>query len=190
MRGTRIGIAAASFLLALGLVACGGGGGSTPTTPALPTALPSLPTALPSLPTSLPSLPSGLPSLPGSGSLSSGSAHVDITGDVSTSFDLTTLESPSYIPGTVVGVSYTDQKGDTFSVGGLAPEGSTKTSPTLAVSFSAVQPTLIVGASVGGECTVNIDDESADHLSGTVTCQNLSTSGQNVNVNATFEASA
>ncbi len=189
-------------MVALVLGACSSGGGTSTTSPpalpsGLPTTLPSgLPTTLPSgLPTTLPSglpttLPSGLPSAAG---FSSGTAHVEISGDVSTSYDVSTVTNGEFTSGggigNVLGLAFVDGA-NTFAVGGLVGSGSTPTSATLAVSFSTATPSVIVAASTGGECTVTLDDASAQHVAGSATCTNLDTGGQTVNVNVTFEASA
>ena len=214
MRATRISLALAAVAVAATLAACSSGGVtiSTPSTPAsLPTSLPTglptgvptgiptnLPTGIPTnLPTGIPTnLPTGLPSgiptnIPGVGSLTKGTAHVVLSGDVSTTVDLPTLQSGVFAPGAGLALVWVDSNGDAFSIGGLAQQGSHQTSPTLEASVVVHDNTSITAAtSVAGECTVDITTATTSNVAGTVKCANLNASGQTIGVNATFSASA
>ncbi len=164
------------------LAACSSGGGSTTTS--APTGLP---TNLPSgLPTNLPSgLPTNLPSGLAGGTLSTGTAHVVLSGSQSATLDLP-FSSGAYAPGTAIGLAFQDDSHDTFAIGGLAFTGTAKTSSTLNLSAAVINPPIIVTSS-SGECSISLSDATASHVKGTADCQNLN---GGVNLKASFEASS
>jgi hypothetical protein len=198
MRSMRA-LAMAGSAAVLWMAACGGGSGngiSTPTgilaTPFPETTLPSgLPTALPSgIPTDLSSLlPSGVPT-GNVGSLTQGTAHLEISGGATATVDLPTLKTGVFAPGTALGMSWTDDKSDVLAIGGIAFTGSATTSTTLVLSFAVTSPQLLAAASTAGECTMTLTDATASHVQGTADCQNLQVSGQSLTLHADFEASS
>jgi hypothetical protein len=185
---------AVAGILAVVMAACSGGGNDNATElpSGLPSALPSgLPTALPSgLPTALPSglptaLPSGVPTgLPGGG-LKTGTAHIEISGSQSATFDLP-LQNGAYAPNVAIGLAYQDSSKNTFAIAGVAFTGTAKTSSTLTVSIVGVSP-IILATSASGECSLTLTDASSTHVKGTVSCENLS---GGLNVTGSYEATS
>lgn len=186
MRSMRA-LAVAGSAVALLMVACGGGNGVDVST-SIPTSIPSgVPTSIPSNVASL--IPTGLPT-GAAASLTTGTAHLDVSGDATASVDLTTLKSGAYAPGAAIALAWADTSGNTFTIGGVAFTGSATTSSTLEMSFSVTSPTLLIAASTGGECTINLSDATSSHVKGTADCENLQVSGKSLNLHADFEASS
>jgi len=115
--------------------------------------------------------------------LSSGTAHVDITGDTETSFDAP-LEKAQV--GTAVTVFiYRSESGDLFSVAGLGVNGSAKTNNSLDLTVTTGE---VAASSSEGECTITIAHGEANSESGTATCSNLDSSQGSIDLKATFSA--
>lgn len=213
MRGNWLRVLAMAMAVGLLAAACGKksgnpfgiGGTSLPTNlpTALPTGLPSLPTSLPSgLPTTLPSgfpttLPSGLPtSLPsggptGAGVLSSGTAHLQVSGSVHGTFDMTLSGPGEFVPPPGgIALIYLANSGDEFGIGGPSFTGSRKTSSTLIVTVVITSKGFFFGTSSGGECTIHLSTAKADDVEGTVVCNNMPSPAGSVDVTGTFSAKA
>jgi hypothetical protein len=164
-------IAVLAAVLALG--ACGGDEPESIPTPAIPTDLPT-------------GLPTGL-----GDPFTQGTAHVELTGGIDVAFDvpLTSVGSGFDESTSVGSVSFADTEGNTFGIGGQFTTGST--SAGFVLSITTTQPQVSFFTSLAGECTVAFDEASADGVSGSFECTDLSTGGTGPTVDATgtFEAS-
>lgn len=173
---------AAAMVFGLGAAGCNEGidlPTQTPTDP--PT---EVPTEIPTeLPTELPS---------GAGSLSTGTAHMDITGDITLSVDLPLTGSGIFAPPPgAIGLTYADETGTSFGVGGTSFVGSETTSETLVVSVGVLSEDFFgIFVSGEGECTVTVDEGSEEAVSGSVSCAGLTSADTTVDLEATFSAEA
>jgi hypothetical protein len=157
---------------------------------AIPTSVPSLPsgvpTAIPTVPTSLP-IPTSLPT----GSLSTGSAHVQVSGSVHGTFDLA-LASPAVFvpPPGGVALIFSDDKGDAFGFGGPSFNGTKKSSSILIVTLGIASSGGFFGTSTGGECTIHLTAAEANDVQGSVVCAKMPGQGGSVDLKASFSASS
>ena len=156
MRGFGFRLLVVAMAVGLLAAACGkksgnpfGIGGSTlPTNfpTVLPTNLPSLPTSLPTtlpsgFPTTLPSgfpttLPSGVPT--GNGVLTSGTAHLQVSGSVHGTFDMTLKGPGEFVPPPGgIALIYLASSGDEFGIGGPSFTGIKKTSSISTFTLSS-----------------------------------------------------
>jgi len=177
------------------------GGTTLPTNlpTALPTGLPSLPTSLPTtlpsgLPTTLPSgfptsLPSGLPT--GNGVLKSGTAHLQVSGSVHGTFDMTLKGPGEFVPPPGgIALIYLASTGDEFGIGGPSFTGTKKTSSTFIVTVVITSKGFFFGTSSGGECTIHLTTAKADEVEGTIVCNNMPSPAGTADVTGTFSAKA
>lgn len=213
MRAFGFRILAVAMAVGLLATACGKksgnpfgiGGTSLPTNlpSGLPSSLPSLPTTLPSgIPTTLPSglptsLPSGFPtSLPsgaptGNGVLTSGTAHLQVSGSVRGTFNMTLKGPGEFVPPPGgIALIYLAGSGDEFGIGGPSFLGTRKTSTTLIVTVVITSKGFFFGTSSGGECTIHLTTAKADGVKGTVGCNNMPSPAGTADVTGTFSAAA
>ncbi|MDP9342499.1 MAG: hypothetical protein M3Q23_10495 [Actinomycetota bacterium] len=209
MRG--IGFRILVVVLAAGLVgaACGKKSGNpfgigtsglpTNLPTALPTNLPSLPSGIPTtlpsgIPTTLPSgfptvLPSGLPS--NTGTLNNGTAHLQVSGSVHGTFDLSLQGPGEFVPPPGgIALIYIGPSGDEFGIGGPSFTGTKKTASTLIVTVVITSKGFFFGTSSGGECTIHLTTAKADDVEGTMVCDKMPSPGGTVDVTATFSATS
>jgi len=169
----------------LALVACTGSGGSNPSTS--PSITPPLPSGIPSgLPTGF---PSGLPTASGLGVFHSGTARLQVTGDIQQTVEFdkiggTTIWQP---PDGGMAVTFINGRGDAFGIGGKAFTGTQKTA-TLLVASMAIGKAIFT--SVSGECDVTVSKATSTELQGSIGCDNISQNSKTIDVTGTFEASA
>src|SRR3954454_9744558 len=115
--------------------------------------------------------------------LTSGTAHVDITGATEASFDAP-LEKAQV--GTAVTVFlYRTDADDVFSVAGLGVNGTAKTNNSLDLTVTTGE---IAASSTEGECSITITHGEANSESGTATCTKMESSQGTINLKATFSA--
>jgi hypothetical protein len=210
MRGTGFRLLVAAMVVGLLGTACGkksggnpfGVGGSTVPTnlpTAIPTSLPSLPSGIPTtlpsgFPTALPSgfptaLPSGVPT--GGGVLSSGTAHLQVSGTVHGTFDMTLQGPGEFVPPPGgVALIYLASSGDEFGIGGPSFTGTKKTSTTFIVTVVITSKGFFFGTSSGGECTIHLTTAKADDVEGSIVCNNMPSPGGTADVTGTFSARA
>jgi hypothetical protein len=113
--------------------------------------------------------------------LSSGTAHVDVTGAEEVSYDAPLTQGQ--VGTAVTALVYKTESNDLFSITGLGVSGPSKTSTNLALTLVAGD---LSADSVEGECTVTINPGESDTLSGTATCSNLDSNQGTVDVKARF----
>jgi hypothetical protein len=171
-----MGVAVLAALATLA-VACTGGGGDTPSPTRTDRPSPSV------------SLPSGLPTGSGLSLLTKGSARMDVTGDIESSFVMNSLGGNTIWqpPNGGMALTWIDHMGNAFGVGGQVFKGTKKTA-TLLVASMAFDQSLF--SSTGGECTITIGKARTASMSGSISCKDLSQTGKSVSVTGTFEATA
>jgi hypothetical protein len=163
-------LAPALLSAALALAACNGGS----------------PSATPTI--NLPSV-SGLPSLPGT-HFTQGTAHVELSGGIDATFDVPlTALGATFNPDGGSSLPFADTSGYSFGLAGVFETGPT--SNELVVTITTTQPQIALLTSLQGECTLTFDDLAESGITGSFTCEDLSTGGSGERVDATgeFEAS-
>ncbi|HXJ64239.1 MAG TPA: hypothetical protein VNN79_10840 [Actinomycetota bacterium] len=117
--------------------------------------------------------------------LTTGTAHVEITGAKDLAFDAP-LEKGQV--GTAVTVFlYRSSDDDVFSITGLGigDTGTATTSTNLALTITSSE---VSADSLTGECTIKVAHEEANSVSGTAVCTNLDSNEGTIGVNASFSA--
>jgi hypothetical protein len=117
-----------------------------------------------------------------------GTAHIVLSGGFDLTVDLGLTPNASTFDPSGATVSYADSAGTAFTVGGRFQDGPT--SAELVITINVVQPVVAILISAAGECTLAFDDLSAEAVSGSFTCSDLSSggSGPSVDAEGTFEA--
>ena len=140
--------------------------------------------------------PTGVDQVPtttkGAGKLRSGQAAFRVTGDLRGSKALSTLVTGAYSPPPgVMAIVWAAGGADTSNagLGGLSFTGTKPTSATLTLTVTVqVKANIATFISSNGECRVTIGGATADRVSGSFDCTNLSDGSNTVDITGSFNA--
>jgi hypothetical protein len=158
-------------------------------------ALPSPPTAIPTgtVSATVTATPSTLPSVPPSGSpgvtgtLTTGTASVTVTGGVNATVTYETLFTPGIwtLPPGAIALSWRGTGRRAVSITGPSFTAQLPTDVDRVLEFSVPGPDgLLTFRSSGGECLVTISPALADLMGGSFTCVSVASDDGTVTVNA------
>jgi len=126
------------------------------------------------------------------GKLKSGQAAFMVTGDLRGSKALSTLVTATYAPPPgVMAIVWAAGGADASNVGlgGLSFTGSKPTSATLTLTVTVqVKANIATFISSNGECRVTIGGATANQVSGSFDCSDLSDGSNTVNITGSFNA--
>src|SRR5262245_20175964 len=142
--------------------------------------------------------PTGIDQLPTTtkgietGSLKTGQAAFNVTGDLHGSATLPTLVTAAYAPPPgVLAIVWAAGGADAsnLGLGGLSFSGSKPTSPTLTLTVTVqIKGNIATFVSSNGECQVTIGGATAKQVSGAFNCRNLSDGSNTVDITGSFNA--
>lgn len=125
-----------------------------------------------------------------SGRLRSGEASVEVTGDLRSSFTVPLIGDSVYSPPPGgMALSYSDDRGNFFGIGGITFTGSEETSLELSVTITVGRESPQLFVSTAGECTVSISRADATGVQGQAECDDLANERRAIVASAVFSAS-